>query len=403
MKKHLGWAVRMLIAAAGVGYILYTLNWSDQVWLPAGYEVQPGIHGGEDGRRYSVIKDHGKSYTIGVPPDSQGTGPDWGEIAKADLVTSGQGPRFEPSFLTLIGQANGPLLAGGLLVFAPVFLIGSLRWLALMRARGIEIGFGRVYRLTMAGAFFNLCMPGTTGGDVMKAYYAAKGTHQRADAVVSVAVDRACGLIGLILLAGVVGLFSLEDPLLRKITTVMWVGLFSVVFIAWLYTSPTVRARLRLGGLIGKVPGAALLRKLDALVAAYRNHVGALLSGIGLSLPIHLSLAFSMVLAGYALGLDQPMLYLLGIVPVVLMLWSLPVSGPLGLGPLDYVAVQLVIGASDNSAQQAVMMFVAYRLYAVVIGLCGSLALLGSDAPSASEAKAVSSGGAGDANETSLP
>ena len=235
----------------------------------------------------------------------------------------------------------------------------------------------------MAGLFFNLCMPGTTGGDVMKAYYAARSTDQRGDAVVSVMVDRVCGLLGLILLVGVVGLFSLHDPLISKLVIAMWAGFAALIVFGLLYTSPRLREKLKFKERLSWLPGVGLLKKVDGWVAAYRNHLGTLASAIALSMPMHLGLAGAMVLAGYALGIDQPLLYLLGTVPVVFLLWSLPISGPLGLGPLDYVAVQLIIGTSDSTtAQQAVVMFVAYRLYAVVMGLCGSAALIGSGAPS---------------------
>lgn len=371
MKKHLGWVLRLLIAAAGIGYILYTLNWSSTVQLPDGGSLEVASVG-----RGAVVLAEPPAEAIGVPVRDR-------RIDRGALETGlPDKPRLEPSFLVIVGEADTSLLLGGLAVFAPVFLIGSLRWAVLMRARGIEAGFWRAYRLTMAGQFFNLCMPGTTGGDVMKAYYAAKGTQQRADAVVSVAIDRVCGLIGLMLLVAVIGLFMLEDPLIRRVTIGMWLALVGLLLAASLYASRSLRARVRLGGLVGRVPGAGALRKLDALVAAYRNHLGALGAAIGLSLPVHICLALSMAMAGYALGVERPLLYLMGTIPIVLMLWSLPVSGPLGLGPMDIVAVQLIAGDGQATAQQAVMMFVAYRLFSVVLGLSGALALLGSGAPS---------------------
>lgn len=379
MKKHLGWVIRMLIAALGIGYILYTLNWSDRVYLPAGYEVDPALNvsGGEAGESFYVYDETAERYYISRYVDSDGTGPDGAWIDKTELGTGEDQPRFKPSFITILRQADTTLLIVGSLIMIPIVLLASLRWWVLMRARGIPIGYAKVGRLTLAGYFFNLCMPGTTGGDVMKAYYAAKGTHQRADAVVSIAIDRLCGLIGLIILVALVGLLSLDDPLIRRITIAMWCGLVGLVAVAWLYTSPVLRAKLRLGAKLGKLPGAGVVRNVDAWVSAYRRHLGALSGAIGLSLLIHTGLAGTMTLAGFALGVQQPAVYLISMIPVVLALWSLPVSGPLGLGPLDYVAVQLIVGGSETSDQQALMMFVAFRLYLVGVGLLGSLALLG--------------------------
>jgi len=374
MKKHLGWAIRMLIAAAGVAYILYTLNWTSQIILP-------------DGSRVAVAHVDLQWVTLAEDADypAEFARAD-GRVARSRLATGDpELPGFEPSVAVVVREAQRPLFLAGLAVFVPVFVVGSLRWALLMRARGIQVGFGRAYRLTMAGQFFNLCMPGTTGGDVMKAYYATKGTDKRADAVVSVAVDRVCGLVGLVLLVGIIGLFSLDDPLIRRLTLAMWSGLIVLASLATVYASRKVRSMLGLGRLVGKLPGGGLVFKIDELVTAYREHKGVLLVAILMSMPMHLALITAMAMAGYALGVSQPTLYMFGTIPIVLILWSLPISGPLGLGPLDYVAMHLIVGQSETTAQQAVMMFVAYRLYAVVLGLCGSFAMFGSNAPSTKE------------------
>lgn len=377
MKKHLGWMIRLLIAALGVGYILYTLTWSDQVWLPPGYQLGEGIDGDGPIQAYVILQETNEAYQLAPPTDGQGHGPDAQWLAKSELGPGEDQPQFKPSFITILKQSDASLLIAGALLFIPFVLLSTLRWFALMRARGIEITYTRVGRLTLVGYFFNLCMPGTTGGDVMKAYYAAKGTDQRADAVVSIAIDRLCGLIGLMLLVGIIGLFSFDDPLIRKLTLAMWCVLIVLLVGAWIYTSPTFRRRLRLGAKLGKLPGTKVLRNIDAWVSAYRRHVGTLAFAIGLSLLIQLCMASSMSLAGFALGIELPLLYLLSVIPIVFVLWSLPVSGPLGLGPLDYVAVQLIISGNETTAQQALMMFVAYRLYLVGDGLIGSVALLG--------------------------
>jgi len=373
MKRHLGLVLRIVIAAAGVAYILYTLNWSTRIVLPDGTDIAV--------RHIDMLW-----VTPAQPIDpSYGlyTKDEW--VRRSDLESDEAGkPHLEPSFLLVFKESEHIYFIGGLFVFAPVFLIISARWTLLMRARMIGTGFGRAFRLTMAGQFFNLCMPGTTGGDVMKAYYAARGSHKRADAVVSVAVDRVCGIVGLIMLVAIAGLFNLDNALIRHITITMWLVLAGVVVVSALYTSRALRACLGIGGLVRRLPGAGMLQRMDALVTAYRNHIPSLLTAIAISVLSHVFVVMSMSAAGYAIGVDQPLLYLLGTVPVVLILWSLPISGPLGLGPLDYVAVQLIVGSSQTTAQQAMLMFVVFRFYAVIMGLCGSSALLGSGAPSAS-------------------
>ncbi|MFI4862014.1 MAG: lysylphosphatidylglycerol synthase transmembrane domain-containing protein [Phycisphaerales bacterium JB063] len=376
MKKHLGTIFRLAIAAAGITFLILNLNWSDQVHLPAGYSAGPGVSGGGDGASFYVLEQTDTSYRIGEKADGEGAGVAGVWIEKAQVKDDGEGPRFRPSFATTVRQADGKLLLLGLLLLSPIYLIGAARWYLLMRVRGMEVTPIKTFRLTMVGVFFNLCMPGATGGDVMKAYYAAKGSSQRSVAVMSVVVDRACGLLGLVLLVALVGLTMLDHPLVRKITLFMWAGLIGVVLFAWLYSHPTLRRKVGFDWLMNKLPGGGMLRNLDSAAVAYGQHKRALVGAVLMSLPVHGLVAMSIATAGYALGITQPIDYLMGTVPVAVLVGSLPISGPLGLGPMDVVTLGLLADGVHATAHQVAMMMVIYRGYAVVLGLLGALGLL---------------------------
>ncbi|MEM9414736.1 MAG: lysylphosphatidylglycerol synthase transmembrane domain-containing protein [Planctomycetota bacterium] len=375
MKKHLGTIFRLAIAAAGITFLILNLNWSDQVHLPEGYLIH-GMAVGEGGDSRHVLEETAEAYRVGAKPDRDGHGPDGIWVDKSELTTDGEGPRFKPSFATTVRQADGKLLLLGFLLLSPIYLIGAARWYLLMRVRGMDVTPIKTFRLTMVGVFFNLCMPGATGGDVMKAYYAAKGSSQRSVAVMSVVVDRACGLLGLVLLVALVGLTMLDHPVVRKITLFMWAGLIGVVVFAWLYSHPTLRKRVGFDWVMRKLPGGGVLRSLDSAAIAYGNHKLALLGAVLMSLPVHGLVALSIATAGYALGVTQPVDYLMGTVPVAVLVGSLPISGPLGLGPMDVVTVTLLADGVRATAHQVAMMMVIYRGYAVVLGLLGALGLL---------------------------
>ena len=49
----------------------------------------------------------------------------------------------------------------------------------------IRLTQSRTFVLNMVGAFYNSFMPGSTGGDLIKAYYAAKHTTHKVRAVLS--------------------------------------------------------------------------------------------------------------------------------------------------------------------------------------------------------------------------
>ena len=72
--------------------------------------------------------------------------------------------------------------------------MASARFVWLLRAQGIYIGYWEGIKLTYAGNFFNFVMVGTTGGDLFKAFYVAQHTRYKLEAVTTIFLDRVVGL-----------------------------------------------------------------------------------------------------------------------------------------------------------------------------------------------------------------
>jgi uncharacterized protein (TIRG00374 family) len=82
------------------------------------------------------------------------------------------------------------LLVALLFLGASAFLCTS-RWLILVRGQGLQLSFRDLFSLNMIGNFFNTFMPGSVGGDLIKAWYiAGKQPGKRTEAVFTVLLDR---------------------------------------------------------------------------------------------------------------------------------------------------------------------------------------------------------------------
>jgi uncharacterized membrane protein YbhN (UPF0104 family) len=104
----------------------------------------------------------------------------------------------------------GIWLAGLLAVFLGTCL-SVYRWYLLMVSVGLTTTGWAVFRLGWIGVFFNNVVPGLTGGDLIKAFYVTRDhPRQRADAIISVVVDRAIGIVALALIAAVIVPFDLQ-------------------------------------------------------------------------------------------------------------------------------------------------------------------------------------------------
>jgi uncharacterized protein (TIRG00374 family) len=80
-------------------------------------------------------------------------------------------------------------------------LIFVMRWCMLMRVQSVDIGYWPAVRLHLLGLFYNNCLPGSVGGDVLRAWYVTKHTERKLEAALSVFVDRIVGLVGIVFMA----------------------------------------------------------------------------------------------------------------------------------------------------------------------------------------------------------
>jgi len=77
-------------------------------------------------------------------------------------------------------------------------LIFVFRWLLLLRTQGVYVSYWPALKLHMLGLFYNNCLPGSVGGDALRAWYVTKHTDKKIEAAMSVFVDRAIGMAGTI-------------------------------------------------------------------------------------------------------------------------------------------------------------------------------------------------------------
>ncbi len=91
------------------------------------------------------------------------------------------------------------------LFFGAAVPITFVRWWVLVRAQGLEFRVGNAFRLGVLGFFFSTFLPGSVGGDLVKAAGIAREQSRRTVAVATVVMDRLVGLWGLFWLVALTG------------------------------------------------------------------------------------------------------------------------------------------------------------------------------------------------------
>src|SRR5204862_7781988 len=94
-------------------------------------------------------------------------------------------------------------LALSIAIIGTALALGIYRWRTVLRVHGLNLSWGRATEISLVAHFFTSFLLGSTGGDLMKAYYAARETHhKKTEAVVTVFVDRLIGFWAMLLFAG---------------------------------------------------------------------------------------------------------------------------------------------------------------------------------------------------------
>jgi glycosyltransferase 2 family protein len=295
-----------------------------------------------------------------------------------------------------LGDALGkPIHWQPLLAATAVYLLGILltfyRWYVLVRAQDLPFTVLASVRLGLIGFFLSTFMPGSVGGDIIKAAFIAREQSRRTVAVATVLVDRAVGLCGLVWLVALIGgvawftgvLQQLAKPgpavaALQTIVTAaiaITFGSFATWFAAGFVSDATAE---RLGKTIERLPKIGHpLAELWRALHLYRRREGSIAIALLLSMAGHVGF----VLAFYfsALTLSPPeKIPTLGanflIVPVGMMITAgFPAPGGVGGGEFAFGALYHMLGFQPA---EGVLASLVQRVITWILGLIGYLVYL---------------------------
>lgn len=272
------------------------------------------------------------------------------------------------------------LLALALVLLANI--ISFWRWQRLLLALQVPISFFETVRLGFLGVAFNMVSAGSVGGDLFKAIAAASRSKDRkTEVVTSVLVDRAIGLLGLVMVAAAsTSLAGNLSPQLTAIRNSAWVlsliglaGIFGVVFFG---------KSLPLDLLVRIPIVGTKLYKIAKACLVFQNRPRLATAMISQSLCVHSALTTALWLVSSALYSDSEILpslleHFLA-VPPALLAGTLPIT-PGGLG-LQEVWIDLLFKQIPTVSNEFSGLIVAtmYRAILLVVALIGGIIYLAS-------------------------
>ncbi len=220
-------------------------------------------------------------------------------------------------------------LLPGILCVGVTLFVQTERWRILLKVQGIQLGWWRTLWLNMIGAFFNLFLLGSTGGDIVKIFYLIKEVpDKKSSAFLSVVVDRVLGVLGLVLVATVLSFWRF-DLLYSHPETRRLLGILAIILgsgVAMLMVAFVIE-RLGWIHLLPKwIPLRMQIIELGKAFFLYAQRTGPVLRALVISAVGQLFLFGSFYFASLAFRSHLSLLDIFSVLPIVLTIASMPIS-----------------------------------------------------------------------------
>ena len=276
--------------------------------------------------------------------------------------------------LASLRGADWLLLAAALAAQFVSMTVCSMRLKLLLGVQDIAIRAWEIVRLTFLGQFFNTVVPGTVGGDLVKAYYITRHTPKKAAVLVSVFMDRVLGLTQLAALAGAMAVVALaagfqtfDDMRVALIVLLCLLGALAMALTFLL--SRRFRRLFHLDKIYGRLSIAHHFSAAGDAAAHYRKHPGLLAAAVGATFISQALWIGSVWTIGQALSIDLPWHHYVLYVPLIYTIGAIPIS-PGGVGVVEYAFCQfLVVGAVQ--AEPVLALALLARAAQILCGLPG--------------------------------
>ena len=272
---------------------------------------------------------------------------------------------------------NGWIYLGFFCLFISVFF-AVFRWKVLLNSVEIHTAFGKITRLTFIGLAFNTIIPGAVSGDIIKAYYLVRGKSRKAEAIITIILDRLIGLFTFFVTAGVaiIGVLIFGGGIvntLNELRDIKIMGLIVIILALVMVFGFLICLSVRFSQsvpvrwLTTNAPGHTIIYRIYNTIFSFRDKKRALLLAMSLSIIVQ----FPLILAMYFFnkGANDTALtftHYLFCAPIALILNAIPL-GPGGLGTGEaFVYALFKLFGSLNGANVMAMFHIAMIILSVI-------------------------------------
>lgn len=259
------------------------------------------------------------------------------------------------NFVNEFKNVKGWYFFAAALLYVSTQLISTRRWSYFVKTKK---KYKELFELYMIGTFFNLFLPGTIGGDAVKAYYLYKGTQKKGDSLVSVFMERYMGLCGLMVIATagfIWGFNYVRDTFVIKLFGIMLAGFASASIIVVYFPYEMFYEKLK--GV--RISIGNYLRDKRVVTATFLLSVTVQAIGICV-----------VYLLGLSLEMETDFKVYVIFIPIISVISMIPVSFS-GVGVREYSFLYLygMVGVPKEKSVTLAILWFAVMILTGIIGM----------------------------------
>lgn len=275
-------------------------------------------------------------------------------------------------FAKMLINANLTLLIVAVVFGVIVNLLSAFKWYLLCRSQQLNAGFWRVFVYYVIGQFYNMFLPTSVGGDVVRSYQLGKFTGRQSDSLASVFVERYTGVLTLLLVAAIAMLTQISR--LDSRLVIFCIVFFAIVlsFVTWFVVDPRPYQWMKMQALARWTRLQGVFSKLDRLVLsidAYRHQPFVLAVAFLNSVLFYLVAVMNVYLCALVFNLNVLFLDVLIATPIIMLIMNIPLSfGNIGFMELGYSTMFALMGYGPELGLSIAILMRFKSLFDALIG-----------------------------------
>ncbi|MBT3250933.1 MAG: flippase-like domain-containing protein [Candidatus Marinimicrobia bacterium] len=260
-----------------------------------------------------------------------------------------------------------------------VICISIIRWNVLLNAMTIYPGILSITKLSFIGFAFSMIIPGGVGGDIVKAYYVAKGIKDlRTAAITTIGLDRLIGLFSMFFTGSLamISMYLFRPELInsdhvtifKSIAVIISGGTISILIIFLTAMNKYLKKTKLLNWLTTQGPGHVIFSKVYDTIHSFRKKKKSLLITFLLSMLSQGAFVFTLFFIGLSANESNIQIqHYFFLTPISLIMNAVPIS-PGGIGSGELFADWLFRSfGSSNGSEIMVILHLAF----IVVSLFG--------------------------------